>query len=196
MPVHAFGNNSDQLAAPQVHIHTSDSAPALANGAYESVDPAGRSSAPATGLPASAARSGSSASSPGGQHPGGLSFQVDQGNGISLPSTLPGSASNASLAAPAPLPYGHPGSMLGRTGHPLEGRISPRPVSRNHSRASNHDMLYNADGHGRLPGDNRMQLFVGNVRHRFFQFCNPQDRHLRINCIASCSCRFEFDGKT
>lgn len=181
--MHSSGNNSDQTAPPQVQIHSSDGPSAPANGAHDSRD----LTLPSSEFPASpwaaATRSGSPTSSPASQHGGGPPSQPVQANGISSQATPPANANNDSLAAPIPLPYGHAGPMLGRLGHPLEGRISPRPVSRNNSRASNRDVSYNVDGHARLPGDNRMQLFVGNVSDRSIRSFPKGEALMILNCM-------------
>lgn len=163
------GNNSDQPAtatAPQVHVHISeDQGESLAQIAG-SADATSRALGKSPGYTANVLRPGSSASSPTSQYATSSQHHTAAGAGLSPHNNASVIPNNASLISPSPLPHGFAGHTgpLGGLGRPHEGRISPRPISRNHSRASNHhDMSHNGDSYGRAPGDNRIQLFVGNV---------------------------------
>lgn len=158
--------NIHQPPAPQVHVHASQDQDEVEMSRNTPLNML-RTGSPANSALSSHSHPGSSASSPTGHLAASLN-QLGTGPGLSPHTGLPVTGtSNASLSAPAPLyhqgQYGSPGS-LGESGNQLEGRISPRPVSRNRSRNSHYqDMLFNPDGYDRPPGDTRMQLFVGNV---------------------------------
>lgn len=160
------------VAAPQLHVLISEDGRALSE-TQTSYGPAGvDSNNPALAAHASQKHSGPTAilghdAQSQDMHSNEMPAQMNRGA-----SPAPG---NPSLAAPQAVPY----SMQGHAGpgglhpHVIEGRISPRPVSRNQSRGSNYhgQQLYNPDGHHRAPGDTRTQLFVGNV--------SMQEEHLQ-----------------
>lgn len=160
------GNFTQPSGAPQVQVHISEAEGASSR--HHSLQDAENIS---NGSPAPHAfvsqqqQSNSSASSPSGSYAQSSHLSNPASNGTS-PYTTPSPAiKNASLAAPGAVAYSQ---LLGHAGasalHALDGRISPRPISRNQTRTPQyHGKLYNPDNHGRAPGDTRMQLFVGNV---------------------------------
>lgn len=114
-------------------------------------------------------QSGSSASSPSGSY-SQSHLTHPSSTGTSSYTTPSPAAANATLAAPRAVTYNHQPPPPGQGGmptsmqHAFEGRISPRPVSRNQTRTPQyHSAPYSTDGYARPPGDTRTQLFVGNV---------------------------------
>lgn len=160
------GNFTQPSEAPQVQVHISEAGGASSR--HDSLQDAEHTSngppAPHTFV-SQQQQSNSSASSPSGSCAQSSHLTNPASNGTSSHTTPSPAIKNASLAAPGAVAYSQ---LLGQAGvpalHALDGRISPRPISRNQTRTPHyHGKLYNPDNHGRAPGDTRMQLFVGNV---------------------------------